>query len=207
MEFQGIHLRPGDQLRRKRSDANHPSFNDAGGTPAPSIFEREDTSAFRLINAEGDGIPGLIVDRYDSILAVQFTTLGMDNLRDWVVEVLRALCKPSGIFEKSGGSSRKKEGMVDKEGWIWGGGDTSIPVTERGMQCIITLSGSQKTGLFLDQREMRSLVRSVAKDRTVLDCCSYVGGFSLAALLGVPLPPMPSTTMRKRLQQRRPTWR
>ncbi|MEK7563784.1 MAG: class I SAM-dependent rRNA methyltransferase [Patescibacteria group bacterium] len=149
-----------------------------------AFFEREDTSAFRLINAEGDGIPGLIVDRYDSILAVQFTTLGMDNLRDWVVEVLRALCKPSGIFEKSGGSSRKKEGMVDKEGWIWGGGDTSIPVTERGMQCIITLSGSQKTGLFLDQREMRSLVRSVAKDRTVLDCCSYVGGFSLAALLG-----------------------
>ena len=149
-----------------------------------AFFAREDTTAYRLINAEGDGIPGLIVDRYGSVLAVQLTTLGMDKLRDWVVELLRELCKPSGIFEKSAGPGRKKEGLEEKEGWIWGSGDTSIPVTERGMQFIITLSGSQKTGLFLDQREMRSLVRSVAKDRTVLDCCSYVGGFSLAALLG-----------------------
>lgn len=148
------------------------------------FFVREDTNAYRLINAEGDGIPGLIVDRYDTILAVQFTTLGMDKLRDWVIELLRELCKPSGIFEKSGGSARKKEGMADTEGWIWGSGEESIPVTERGMQFLITLSGSQKTGLFLDQREMRSLVRLFAKDRMVLDCCSYVGGFSLSALLG-----------------------
>ncbi|TSC96916.1 MAG: 23S rRNA (cytosine1962-C5)-methyltransferase [Candidatus Peregrinibacteria bacterium Greene1014_49] len=148
------------------------------------FFSREDTTAYRLINAEGDGIPGLIVDRYGSVLAIQFTTLGMDRLRSWVIEVLREFCKPSGIFEKSGGSARKKEGLEEKEGWIWGSGDASIPVTERGMQFLITLSGSQKTGLFLDQREMRSLVRTVAKDRTVLDCCSYVGGFSLAALLG-----------------------
>lgn len=148
------------------------------------FFAREDTDAYRLINAEGDGIPGLILDRYGSVLAVQFTTLGMDTLRDWVVTLLRATCKPSGIFEKSGGSARKKEGMTDREGWIWGSGAASIPVTERGMQFLITLSGSQKTGLFLDQREMRSLVRTIAKDRTVLDCCSYVGGFSLSALLG-----------------------
>ena len=148
------------------------------------FFSREDTTAYRLINAEGDGIPGLIVDRYDSVLAVQFTTLGMDRLRDWVVEILRELCKPSGIFEKSTGSGCKKEGLEEKEGWIWGSGDASIPVTERGMQFMISLCGSQKTGLFLDQREMRSLVRTVAEDRTVLDCCSYVGGFSLSALLG-----------------------
>src|SRR3989338_9514991 len=80
------------------------------------FFSREDTTAYRLINAEGDGIPGLIVDRYDSVLAVQFTTLGMDRLRDWVVEILRELCKPSGIFEKSTGSGRKKEGLEEKEG-------------------------------------------------------------------------------------------
>lgn len=149
-----------------------------------TFFPREDTTAYRLINAEGDGIPGLIVDRYGSVLAVQFTTLGMDQLRSWIIDILRELCKPSGIFEKCTGSGRKKEGLEEKEGWIWGSGDASIPVTERGMQFLITLSGSQKTGLFLDQREMRSLVRTVAKDRTVLDCCSYVGGFSLAALLG-----------------------
>ncbi|MBM3227519.1 class I SAM-dependent rRNA methyltransferase [Candidatus Peribacteria bacterium] len=148
------------------------------------FFSREDTTAYRLINAEGDGIPGLIVDRYGSVLAVQFTTLGMDRMRDAVIAVLREACSPTGIYEKSGGSARKKEGLPEREGWIAGGGDTEVPVTERGMQFLISLSGSQKTGLFLDQREMRSLVRSLAKDRTVLDCCSYVGGFSLAALLG-----------------------
>lgn len=149
-----------------------------------AFFAHEDTTAYRLINAEGDGIPGLIVDRYGSVLAVQLTTLGFDRMRAWVIEVLRDLYKPSGIFEKSGGSSRKKEGLEEKEGWLWGGGDATIPVTERGMQFLISLVGSQKTGLFLDQREMRSLVRTYARGRTVLDCCSYVGGFSLAALLG-----------------------
>ena len=148
------------------------------------FFSREDTTAYRLINAEGDGIPGLVVDRYDSILAVQFTTLGMDRMRDMVIDTLKATCSPLGIFEKSGGSARKKEGLPEKEGWIFGSGEATIPVTERGMQFLITLSGSQKTGLFLDQREMRSLVRSTAKGKTVLDCCSYVGGFSLSALLG-----------------------
>jgi 23S rRNA (cytosine1962-C5)-methyltransferase len=148
------------------------------------FFAREDTTAYRLINAEGDAVPGLIVDRYGSVLAVQFTTLGMDRMRDEVVAILQKTCKPLGIFEKSGGSARKKEGLPEKEGWILGGGDTEIPVTERGMQFLISLSGSQKTGLFLDQREMRSLVRAYAKGRAVLDCCSYVGGFSLSALLG-----------------------
>lgn len=148
------------------------------------FFKREDTTAYRLVNAEGDGVPGLIVDRYDTVLAVQLTTLGMDKLRSWVVDVLKDVVKPSGIFEKSTGPARKKEGLEAAEGWIFGGGSADIPVLERGMQFLISLSGSQKTGLFLDQREMRSLVRATAKDRTVLDVCSYVGGFSLAALLG-----------------------
>ena len=149
-----------------------------------AFFAREDTTAYRLINAEGDEIPGLILDRYGDVLCVQCTTLGMDRLRPWVIETLQTMLKPQAIYEKSTGAARKKEGLQDKEGWVAGTPQPAIHITERGMQFLITLEGSQKTGLFLDQREMRSLVRQYAKGRTVLDCCSYVGGFSVAALLG-----------------------
>jgi 23S rRNA (cytosine1962-C5)-methyltransferase len=148
------------------------------------FFLNEDTNAFRLINAEGDGIPGLIVDRYASVLVIQLTTFGMDSLRQWVVKVLWDLCSPTAIFEKSAGSGRKKEGLEPIEGWARGKSGDKITVKERGMKFIISLEGSQKTGLFLDQREMRTLVSTIAKGRTVLDVCSYVGGFSLAALKG-----------------------
>ncbi len=143
-----------------------------------------DTDAVRLINAEGDAIPGLIVDQYGSVLVVQFTTVGMDKLRLWIADLLMDTVHPTGIYEKSIGSARQKEALGDREGWIRGKGGDSITVTERGMKFLISLSGSQKTGLFLDQREMRSLVKSFSAGLTVLDVCSYVGGFSLAALSG-----------------------
>ncbi len=149
-----------------------------------TFFAGEDTTACRLVNAEGDAIPGLIVDRYGDVLVVQLTTLGMDRLRDWIADLLQRLCKPTGIFEKSSGPGRRKEGLDDAEGWIRGGGSDTVEVTERGLAFLIDLKGSQKTGLFLDQREMRSLVRALARGRTLLDCFSYVGGFSLAALQG-----------------------
>lgn len=148
------------------------------------FLQNEDTTAYRLINAEGDGIPGLIVDRYGDVIVLQCTTLGMDRLREWVAETLMDITGLSSVFEKSTGSARSKEGLEPREGWLKGSGSTSIPVIERGVKFQIELQGSQKTGLFIDQREMRSLVRLLAKDKTVLDCCSYVGGFSVSALMG-----------------------
>ncbi len=148
------------------------------------FFDHAETTAYRLVNAEGDMLPGLVVDRYGDTLAIQCTTLGIDKMKSWVTDVLLEVTGLAKIFEKSTGTARKKEGLPPAEGWIRGGGETRIPVVERGLKFLIELSGSQKTGLFLDQREMRSLVRSLAKGRRVLDCCSYVGGFSLSALLG-----------------------
>ncbi len=149
-----------------------------------AFFAKEETTGFRLINAEGDSVPGLIVDQYADILVIQITTLGMERLKDWVIETLQELCKPRAIFEKSTGPARKKEGLDAIEGWAKGQAEPVIPITERGLKYLIQLEGSQKTGLFLDQREMRSLVRQFAEGRTVLDCCSYVAGFSLSALAG-----------------------
>ena len=148
------------------------------------FFQSSDTTAYRLVNAEGDSVPGLIADQYGSVLVLQFTTLGMDRLKSWVVDLMRKHVRCDAIFEKSAGPGRKKEGLEPVEGWIGKPGKDTVEVMERGLKFLISFSGSQKTGLFLDQREMRSLVRSLAKGRTVLDCCSYVGGFSLSALKG-----------------------
>lgn len=148
------------------------------------LLSGEDTTAVRLINAEGDAIPGLIVDQYGDIVVMQITTLGMERLRPWLIQTLDEFCKPSAIFEKSTSASRKSEGLEPREGWAKGTGPDTVTVTERGLKYLINLMGSQKTGLFIDQREMRSLVKSLAPGRTVLDVCSYVGGFSLNALAG-----------------------
>lgn len=157
----------------------------------------DDTNAMRLINAEGDAIPGLIVDQYDDVIVLQITTLGMDRLRDWIVDLLWNVCHPAAIYEKSTSTARKNERIDPVEGWarlrspeassggqVRGEADDHVIVHERGLEFEINLAGSQKTGLFLDQREMRSVVRSLAKGKTVLDCCSYVGGFSVNALKG-----------------------
>lgn len=148
------------------------------------LISAEETTAVRLINAEGDGIPGLIVDQYGDVLVMQITTLGMDRLREWIVDLLWNVCKPKAIYEKSTSSARKNERIDPVEGWARGESSEAIIVTEKGLKYEINLAGSQKTGLFLDQRDMRSLVRSLAKGKTVLDCCSYVGGFSVNVLKG-----------------------
>jgi 23S rRNA (cytosine1962-C5)-methyltransferase len=148
------------------------------------FFTHEDTTCYRLVNAEGDGVPGLIVDRYGDVLVLQLTTLGMDRLRTWTTELLQAITGIHAVFEKSAGPSRKKEGLEDQEGWLTESGPAQRTVTERGLRYQIDLVGGQKTGFFLDQREMRSLVRQHAAGRTVLDVCCYVGGFSVNALAG-----------------------
>jgi len=148
------------------------------------FFSSAETTAYRLINAEGDGIPGLIVDRYNDIVVLQFTTLGMDKLRPWVINTIADLCAPKAIYEKSTGANRKNEGLEPREQWLRGSGDTTMEVRENGLRFKISLTSGQKTGLFLDQRDMRSLVRSISAGRTVLDCCSYVGGFALSAMMG-----------------------
>lgn len=148
------------------------------------LVSDEGTTAYRLVNAEGDGTPGLIVDQYGDTVVLQITTLGMDRLRAWIIDTLWELVAPQAIYEKSTGQTRKKEGLEPVEGWAKGQGQPVIDVQERGIAYRIDLESGQKTGLFLDQREMRTLVRTLAPGRTVLDICSYVGGFSLNALMG-----------------------
>jgi 23S rRNA (cytosine1962-C5)-methyltransferase len=142
----------------------------------------EETNACRLVHGEGDGLPGLVVDRYADILVVQFATLGMERLKPRIVAWLAEKVSPRGIYEQSRIPARREEGLGDVEGWLSGEPVKEVEIRENGLRFLVEIAGSQKTGFFLDLRAMRGLVASLAKGRRVLNCFSYTGAFSVAAL-------------------------
>lgn len=144
------------------------------------------TTAYRLINGEGDDLPGLVVDKYGKLLVIQFNTLGMEKLKPLILKVLSEVLGELPIYEKSSSQTRRKEGLSEFEGWAFGGesGEEKFVIQEHNLKFEVLLAGSQKTGLFLDQREMRNLVKSYSQSRRVLNCFSYTGGFSVYAMAG-----------------------
>jgi 23S rRNA (cytosine1962-C5)-methyltransferase len=140
--------------------------------------------AQRLVNAEGDGLPGLIVDRYADVLVIQVATLGMEKLKSMIVDNLVKALSPRSIYEKSDQPSRREEGLTECEGNLYGEEVKAVEIREYGLRFLVEVRGSQKTGFYLDLREMRRLVRSVADGRRVLNCFCYTGGFTVAALAG-----------------------
>ncbi len=149
-----------------------------------SLLDRSDTNCFRLINAEEDGLPGLIVDLYDKVLVLQVNTAGMEQLKPQIVEALCCEIKPVSIYEKSISRARSQEGLLPQEGLLYGKEVLELTVQENGISFVVSIVDGQKTGFFLDQREMRKKVGELAKKRSLLNCFSYSGGFSLQALKG-----------------------
>lgn len=142
------------------------------------------TTAYRLINSEGDFLPGLIADFYAGIIVLQFSTLGMEKLKDLVVQTLNDILSPAGIYEKSNLSSRKHEGLPAYEGMLSGSVPERMEILENGLRFAVNFRDSQKTGFYLDQRETRLLVQAYSSGRTVLNCFSYTGAFSVYAARG-----------------------
>ena len=143
------------------------------------------TNACRLVNAEADGIPGLIVDRYADWLVCQFTTAGAEFWKNELVAALADLVQPKGIFERSDADVRRYEGLEPSNGPLFGDCPPErIEITERGVRFLVDVRNGHKTGFYLDQRESRATVAEFAKDREVLNVFSYTGGFGLAALAG-----------------------
>lgn len=147
-------------------------------------FDSSLTNAYRLINAEGDGIPGLIVDSYNGILVMQISHPGIESIHDLLVSLLIEEVAPQGIYEKSTSFLRKKEGMQEVQRHRWGENPSSVVIRENGLQFRVDLEKGQKTGWFLDQREMRKQVQEIAANRRVLNMFAYSCGFSVAALSG-----------------------
>lgn len=147
------------------------------------IIDTSKTNAYRVINAESDGLPGLVVDRYTDFLVCQFLSAGTEVNKKVIVEILDDIFKPNGIFERSDVEVRTKEGLQPTQGLLRGTvPDDLIEVQENGFKFLVDIKGGHKTGFYLDQRDNRKLVTDFAKGRTVLNCFSYTGGFSVYAL-------------------------
>lgn len=147
-------------------------------------FDPSHTNAIRLINAEGDGLPGLIVDAYADLLVMQVANPGIERLKEEIAAHLINEFKPRALYEKSTSFMRRKEGLDEVRALLYGDSNPEVEVLEKGLRYSVDVLEGQKTGLFLDQREMRSLVRELASNRRVLNCFAYTGGFSVAALAG-----------------------
>ncbi len=140
-----------------------------------------DSNCARLIFSEADYLPGLIVDKYDDILSVQFMSLGMDKIKNDIVDILVELINPRGIYERSDMPVRLKEGLEQVKGPLYGTFDTRVLVLENNIKFYVDVENGQKTGYFLDQKLNRDNVKYYVKDRYVLDAFSNVGGFALNA--------------------------
>lgn len=141
--------------------------------------------ARRMVNAEGDGVPGVIVDDYAGWLSVQLTTAGSDRAREEIVEALAQALSPHGIYERSDVPERALEGLEQRTGVLWGAEPPErIEIREGAARLLVDVKGGQKTGLFLDQRENRIAVARHARGARVLNTFAYSGGFSVHAALG-----------------------
>jgi 23S rRNA (cytosine1962-C5)-methyltransferase len=151
------------------------------GRQALGLLNERD--ACRLVYAESDGLPGLIVDRYGSYLAVQILTQGMFARQAEVISCLVDLLAPRGIYERSDPEMREKEGLPLSEGLLWGEEPPAqlLVQQEGGLIGMVDLRGGQKTGGYLDQAHNRLRVAAHAAGREVLDCFCYTGGFTIAA--------------------------
>ena len=136
-------------------------------------------NCYRMVFAEADGLPALIVDKYDDILVCQFLSLGINMRKDLIVECLVELFAPRGIYERSDVAVRKKEGLEEQTGVLYGEVPDRVIIVENGIKMAVDVKCGQKTGYFLDQKENRYATRRYAKDKTVLDCFCNSGGFSL----------------------------
>ena len=136
---------------------------------------------YRVVFGESDNLPGLIVDKYGDKLSVQFLSLGMEVIKNDIVDILVKRFAPSTIYERSDVAIREKEGLPLKKGVIYGKDETQSVIVENGLKLIVDLENGQKTGYFLDQKENRDDLKFYVKDKTVLDCFCNEGGFSLCA--------------------------
>lgn len=145
------------------------------------------SNGVRLVHGEADGLPGLVVDRYDDLLSVQFLSAGAERWKNVLADALLAATGCTRLYERSDVSVRELEGLAPVTGWLRGGGDTTVTIREHDIRLTLDVAEGHKTGYYLDQRDNRALFATLVRRfgcRSVLNCYSYTGGFSVAALAG-----------------------
>ena len=148
-----------------------------------------DTGSCRVIFGEADFLPGLVVDKFSDVLVVQSLALGIDRLKDQIVELLKEVLavdgiKIRGVYERSGAKVRRQEGMELYKGFIGEAFDTNVEIEENGVRYMVDVKDGQKTGFFLDQKYNRKAIQHLCKDAKVLDCFTHTGSFALNAGYG-----------------------
>lgn len=147
------------------------------------VLRNEDTNTCRLIFSESDFLPGLIVDQYADFLSLQILSAGIENAKEDIIRILREELQPKGIFDKSDATARTHEDLEVNNGLLWGEDPPEfLEVKENGILYHINIAGGQKSGFYCDQRDNREILAAYANGKTVLDCFSYSGGFSLNSL-------------------------
>ncbi len=141
------------------------------------------TGVCRLINAESDYLPALIVDKFGSVLVMQVLSLGMERLKGAVADALMALPGITGLYERNDVPVRTLEGLEQNKGFLRGSGETKMVIEENGVKLSVDIENGQKTGYFLDQRENRAALAPFVKGARVLDCFCHTGSFALHAAL------------------------
>jgi 23S rRNA (cytosine1962-C5)-methyltransferase len=142
-----------------------------------------DHEARRLVNAESDGLPGLVVDRYGEWICVQALTLGIDKFKPVIVQQLQAFLRPAGIYERSDVDVRRKEGLPQASGVLLGAEPPDrVEIDENGYRYLVDVKHGHKTGFYLDQRENRKKIQPYVDQAAVLNLFSFSGGFAVSAL-------------------------
>jgi 23S rRNA (cytosine1962-C5)-methyltransferase len=138
------------------------------------------TNAYRVINGEGDSLPGLIVDRYQETLVLQCVTAGMERIKEILTESLVKEFHPQNLYERSDVVTRREEGLTESRGLLYGKDVPEfIEVKEYGCRFRVNVKKGQKTGFYLDQRENRFLLKGLSEGKKILDCFCYTGAFSI----------------------------
>ena len=144
-----------------------------------------ESNAMRLIHAESDGLPGVVVDRYGDILVMQLSTASAEPLRDLLTRLLMDATGATTMFERSDADVRALEGLPIRNGIIAGAPlPDEVIIVENGLNIAVDIAHGHKTGFYLDQRDNRALTRALARDADVLNCFCYTGTMSVAALEG-----------------------
>jgi 23S rRNA (cytosine1962-C5)-methyltransferase len=145
---------------------------------------RGESDGLRLVHAESDGLPGLVLDQYGEVLVAQFLSAGAERWKEEIADFGAQIADCEKVYERSDADVRTLEGLESSDGWLRGEGQTQIEIEENGLKFQVDLAGGHKTGFYLDQRRNRLRVRQLAAGRDVLDCFAYTGGFAVNALAG-----------------------
>ena len=151
-----------------------------------TVMPECDLNCCRLIFGEADWLPGLTVDKYADVLVVECLALGMEPLKEFIINSLKEILKHDGfeirgVYERSDAPVRKKEGLTPHKGFIGPEFDTNVEIIENGIRYMVDVVNGQKTGFFLDQKYNRLAMHRICRGKKVLDCFTHMGTFALNA--------------------------